>query len=274
MESRKITGSTRFVAILGDPIVQVKTPVAFNAWAAESGLDVVMVPIQVQTSALADTLSAMRGWPSCAGAVVTIPHKQAAATLLDSASERVALTAACNVIRRETDGQLSGEMTDGLGFTNALSKNGFTISGRDARLVGAGGAGSAIALALIDAGIGRLWVSDVDDRRVQSLLMRLDKLRPDASVSSDIPGGFEIGLVCNATPLGMSGNQDHPYPLDDLPANCFVADIVTDPVETPWLIEAKRRNHPIQTGVQMVTGQLPLVTEFLFPNEKIGSGSA
>ena len=261
-----LTGRTRVVVMLGDPITQVKTPAAFNAWAAQQGHDVVMVPLQVDAQSLPVTIEALRGWPNCAGAVVTYPHKQAVAGLVDASSDAVTVTGACNVVRREADGRLVGAMTDGAGFVVALIGNGHRVGGLDVRLIGAGGAGTAIALALVDAGAGRLVVADTDRDRLAALMARIATLRPEALVTDTPPPGFVPGLVCNATPVGMNGDTAHPWPLDDLPPGCIVADIVPDPPETPWIIAARARGHPVQTGPEMVAAQLPAVVAHLLPS--------
>jgi shikimate dehydrogenase len=263
MKACPISGKTRFIVMLGDPISQVKTPTAFADWARSTSTDVVMIPIKVTAAGLATTLQSMREWENCLGAIVTYPHKQAAVPALDSNDEAVEIVGACNVIRRETDGRLSGTMTDGLGFVNALAGNHYSVEGRDVILVGAGGAGSAIALALVDAGAGRLVVIEIDTERRDALKTRLAQMRPRASVYSDIPEGFSCALVCNATPVGMNGDPMHPYTLDHLPTGCVVADIVPDPPQTAWLLEAVKRGHPVQSGPQMVAAQLPAITAFL-----------
>ena len=258
-----ISGETHFVAMLGDPIVQVKTPAAFNAWAAEREQDVVMIPMQVAPEDLPATLSALRGWRNCCGAVVTYPHKQAVAQALDVATPAVQLVGACNVVRRLADGRLSGTMTDGMGFVRALSQTGLDPRGRDVRLIGAGGAGSAIALALLEAGAARLVVTDRDAARAEDLARRLRASFAERVVATVPPADLRCALVCNATPAGMSGDTAHPFPLDGLPSDCVVADIVPDPPMTPWLRAAAGRGHRVQTGPQMVRAQLPEILSFL-----------
>ncbi len=258
-----IGGETLFAVMLGQPIRQVRTPGAFNAWAAETGTDAVMIPVDVPAGALADTLRALRGWGNCLGAVVTYPHKQAAVDALDSRSEAVGVVGACNVIRRGADGDLQGDITDGLGFVGALRQNGFDPEGADVRLIGAGGAGSAIALALLDAGVGRLVIESIDGIRAADLAGRLTQARPGRHVATTSPEDFVCALVCNATPVGMNGDPGMPCVLDGLPADCFVADIVPTPADTPWILEARRRGHRTQTGPEMVAAQLPVIVGHL-----------
>ncbi|PKP84859.1 MAG: hypothetical protein CVT80_05780 [Alphaproteobacteria bacterium HGW-Alphaproteobacteria-2] len=130
--------------------------------------------------------------------------------------------------------------------------------------MGAGGAGSAIALALIDAGAARLAVHDLDAGRAEALLARLARARPGAAAMVAEPKGFAPRVVVNATPVGMNGDARHPWPLDGLAPGCLVADIVPEPAETPWLAEARRRGHQVQTGPEMVAAQLPAVIAHLF----------
>lgn len=261
-----ISGSTAIALILGHPIRQVRTPAAFNAWSAEMGLDAAMVPLDVSPGRLEDTLAALAGWENCLGAVVTYPYKHDVLAFLNSATDEVSVVGAANVIRRGRDGRLHGGMTDGFGFVAALQANGFDPKGTDARLIGAGGAGSAIALALLDAGVGRLLVTNIDPDRRSALVSRLSSARPEATILEEEPGDFACALVVNATPVGMNGDPHHPFPLDRVPPGCFVADIVPSPADTPWLIEARRRGHPTQTGPQMVASQLPAVVAHLLPD--------
>lgn len=259
-----ISGHTRFVLMLGDPVTQVKTPAAFAEWAAEQSRDAVMIPVSVSPADLAGTISAMRGWKNCCGAVITYPHKQAVVAALDEASDAVSLLASCNVIRREPDGRLVGDLTDGTGFVRALDRNGFDPAGRDAHVVGAGGAGSAIAFALLCAGVRRLLLTDSLPQRAENLRAQLVRRFPGSSVLTALPPGFSCSLICNATPVGMGGAPGFPAPLDGLADDCVVADIVPDPPVTAWLLEARRRGHVVQTGPEMVLAQLPAIVAHLF----------
>jgi shikimate dehydrogenase len=260
-----ITGKTALAVMLGHPVGQVRTPAAFNAWAEGEGVDAVMIALDVPPAGLQATLEAIARWENCVGAVVTYPHKQAVLTALETATDEVRVVGAANVIRRAADGGLHGGMTDGLGFVAALRARGMDPRGVDARVVGAGGAGSAIALALVDAGVGRLMIDDIDAARRATLLACLSEARPGSIAMDTEPPGFTCALIVNATPVGMAGDLRHPYPLDRLPPGCHVADIVPTPAETPWLIEAQRRGHPIQTGPEMVACQLPAVVAHLMP---------
>lgn len=258
-----VTGATRFIVMLGDPIAQVKTPTVFQEWATANGQDIIIVPMRVSSTDLSVTLQAIRGWANCCGAVITYPHKQAAAAAVDHASRAVRMVGACNVIRREPDGGLSGDITDGAGFVAALRSNGFDPLGQDIQLIGAGGAGSAIAFALLEAGTARLVIRDQRPQQAETLCFELKELFPKVPVLTEVPANFDCALICNATPVGMGGDAAHPWPLETLAQTCLVADIVPDPPMTAWLNAAEKCGHKVQTGPDMVKAQLPAVVGYI-----------
>jgi shikimate dehydrogenase len=266
-KAEMIRGTTRVVAIIGSPVAQVKSPENFNAAFAEAGADVAMIAMDIKPEAVADFLSLARRWENLDGFVVTIPHKQSVAAGIDSVSDRAALLGAANVVRREPDGTLKGDMVDGLGFVAAARANGFHPAGRRALLVGGGGAGSAIAHALCEAGAACLVISDIDAARADRLASQLGLNFPATDVA--VSGGQDnsgFDLVVNATPLGMRPGDRLPVGEDvlaGLPGSALVADVVTSPEITPFLRAAQLRGLRIQTGPQMAKAQLGLLGSYM-----------
>lgn len=111
-----ITGFTQVVAVIGHPINQVKSPENFNRYFAQQQMDSVMIPIDIEPDAVAGYLNALRGWKNMSGVLVTVPHKQRVAALLDELSPRAMHLNAVNVVRKLPDGRLKGDMLDGVGF--------------------------------------------------------------------------------------------------------------------------------------------------------------
>jgi shikimate dehydrogenase len=89
------------------------------------------------------------------GIIVTVPHKFDCHAFCATSSPRAEFLGAVNTIRRNADGSWHGDMFDGLGYVKAIESKGFALSGKKALLVGAGGAGSAIAHSLVLAGVPR-----------------------------------------------------------------------------------------------------------------------
>ena len=167
----------------------------------------------------------------------------------------------CNVMRRGTDGRWTGDMTDGGGFVAALKRNGFDAKGKRALQVGAGGAGSAIALALSMEGAS-VTLCDLDTHKRDALIARLGR-HGHKVTATDKADPADFDLVVNATPAGMKTGDPLPVDAHRSTPSTFVADIITMPMVTPLLAAAKAKGCAIQNGVQMFDAQVDFITEFL-----------
>ena len=250
------SGATRVCFMVGQPVDKARTPTVFNQWAARTGHDLVMVGLSIDAAGLPLLFQTLRHCQNCVGAVVTYPHKQAVFAALDEADPPARFNQACNVVRRQADGRLVGTMTDGIGCVSAMKKNGAEIEGADILLIGAGGAGSAIAHELARRGAGRLVVVDLSTARREGLIGRLIDGFRSVEVLDEIPADFRFDVVCNATPVGMKEEEEVPFGLDRIPPHGLVVDIVPTPALTPWLRAARARGLRIQSGPEMVAAQL------------------
>jgi len=253
-----IKGTTQLVAIIGSPIAQVKSPENFNAWFADAGSDLAMVPMDVRAGEIDACLALLRGWQNLRGCVVTVPYKQAFAARVDALSERAAALGAVNVVRREADGRLVADMVDGLGFLGAAKAHGFAPAGSRAVVVGAGGVGSAIAYALCEAGVGSLALLDVDASRQAQLATVLRQRFPALDLRLECADLAGVDLLVNATPVGMNDGAlpIAPALLETLESTAHVADVVTSPVVTPLLELARAKGCTVQTGPEMAKAQV------------------
>lgn len=258
-----LTGSSRFYAIIGHPIGQVRSPTVFNGYLAENDIDGAMVAMDLLPSAVDGFFTMLRGWENCGGVGVTVPHKQAALANCDEASDRAKRIGACNLVQRAADGRLIGDMTDGLGFLAALAKHGVSVTGKRFVLIGAGGAGSAIAHAVADTGAKRLAVIDIDASRRETLLASLRSHYPDVEISDEAGDPTKIDILANATPMGMKPDDPLPFPLDGIRSDAMVADAVTKPPMTRFLEAAQAKGCPIQRGNEMADAQQPIFLERL-----------
>jgi shikimate dehydrogenase len=257
-----LSGETRLFAIIGDPIAQVKSPASMTRALTALGLDCVLVPIHVTSDDVDRFLSGVGLAKNLDGIIATVPHKFAAYAHCTTATERANVLQAVNIMRRNPDGGWHGEMTDGLGFVNGIRAAGCRPEGQRALLIGAGGAGSAIALALMEAGVADLAVHDADAGRRDALVARLKGRRGAAArVGSADPTGCT--LVVNATPVGMRPDDPYPVQADKLTAAMFVGDVITVPAVTPLIEAARRLGCATQTGGGMYTAQLDLMRDFL-----------
>lgn len=257
-----ITGTTRILGILADPIAHVKAPPGINGIAIRRGRDAVMVPFQVAPDALPAFAAALRSLKSFDGGIVTVPHKGAMAGLCDEVSRRARAMGAVNVIRREDDGRLVGDMLDGAGFLSGLAAAAIPVAGRRIYLAGAGGAASAIAFAFAEAGVAQLTLANRTRAKAQDLRERIVSAYPGApvSVGTDDPSGHDV--VVNGTSLGMRPGDPFPLDADRLTSDMVVAEVIMEPEITPLLARAKEKGCAIHLGKPMLDHQLELMADF------------
>lgn len=256
-----LSGETRIFVIIGHPIVQVKSPAGLTSGFAERGRNAAVIPIDVlpeHVDAFIDALGPVRNLD---GIVVTVPHKFAAQRHCATLTDRAQLLTSANVLKRGTDGAWHGDMLDGLGFVSAMRQAGGEPEGKRALLIGAGGAGSAIGLQLLDSGVAELAVHDMDPGRRDALIERLSSAHPGrVRVGSTDPSGF--GIVANATPMGMRPGDPLPVQVARLAPGMFVGDVITIPEVSPLLEAARRLGCRTQTGVGMFKAQRGLILDF------------
>jgi shikimate dehydrogenase len=258
-----ITGHTRFVAILADPIHHVMTPHLINEWFRAREEDVVMVPMHVHPGALAQVVQCLRGIESFDGFIATVPHKTAMPALCDELTAEAARVGAVNVVRRTAEGRMIGGLLDGSGFVAGLRAHGIEPAGMRVYLAGAGGAGSAIAWSLASVGVQQLTIANRHADRARQLIQRLAAAHPglDLALGSADPRGHD--LVVNGTSLGL--RAEDPLPLDAarLEPGQIVAEIIMQPAETALMTAARARECRVHPGLPMLTSQIPLMAEFM-----------
>jgi shikimate dehydrogenase len=257
-----ISGKTTLLAHLGYPTETFKAPLIYNPWFESVGIDAVVVPMGVQAADYRDVFKALFRIVNVRGALITMPHKVSTVDLLDECTPAVRIAGACNAVLRRADGALVGDMFDGVGFARAVARKGFVIAGARCLVVGAGGAGSAIAAALAAQGPAALALNDVDAVAAQGLVDRLGEHYPDvaASVAPPDPAGFD--LVVNATPLGMKPDDPLPFDAARLSPPTFVGEVVLKQEMTPLLDAARARGCRYVVGTDMLFEQIPAYLEF------------
>lgn len=249
--------------MVGHPIEQVKTPGPMNQWFADQGIDAVIAPMDIRPERVAGFFDVLKATENCVGCSITMPHKQAAFAASDEVSERARRAKSVNIIRRLPSGRLVGDMTDGIAMVAALEKNGVNVRGCNVLLVGAGAAGTAIALEVAEKGAASLTVLERDKMRRRAVMAELSAVYPDMPVFDQVPAGRKIEIAINASPLGMNPADPLPYPLDELADALIIADAVAKPTVTAWLTEAGNRGLAIQTGEEMALAQVSIQLQYL-----------
>jgi len=258
-----LSGATRLNVIVGDPVAQVRAPAGITKAFAERGHDGILVPVQVSAADLSDFISVATRLENLDGIIVTIPHKFACYKACESATKRAHFLGAANLMRRRrADRKWHGDMVDGLGFLGAARANGFNPWGKRGLLVGAGGTGSAVALALIDAGIDELAIHDGNAERRDVLVARLASLgRGRVRAGTSDPHGYD--LVANATPAGMNAGDVPPIEVSRLAPSTYCGCVITKPEISPFIEAAREIGCISATGIDMYKAQQSILVDFL-----------
>jgi shikimate dehydrogenase len=258
-----ITGNTRLYGIVADPVAQVKTPQTMRKVFERRGTDGVLVPLHVPPAGLSDLVQALRSLRNFGGMVVTVPHKTSMVELCDVVTPEARAVGAVNIVRRELDGTLAGDILDGKGFVEGLRQSGFNPEGLAVFLCGAGGAARAIAFALAQAGIRKLSIHNRTQAAAQQILQGIQKLFPNVETALGSQDPAHADLVINATSLGMKKGDVFAFDVSRLQPNQIVAEIIMTPALTPLLEFAQATGCRIQYGLPMLECQIEMMADFM-----------
>lgn len=257
-EATHITGRTRLVAVLGDPVAQVRAPELLNPLLAARGIDLVVIPVHARPDDLGTVVRGLQRTANLVGLLVTVPHKISVLRYADVHSEAAGLAGSANALRRLEDGSWHADNFDGAGFLAGLVEAGRPPLGRQVLLVGAGGAGSAIAPALLGAGAARLVLHDPDETRMKEVAAHMERHWPGRVHADPDPDLGAADIVVNATPLGLRPTDPLPFDPARLRADALVADIIMKPRETRLLRMAAESGRPVLPGEPMLRHQIAL----------------
>ncbi|MQY06294.1 shikimate dehydrogenase family protein [Actinomadura macrotermitis] len=257
-----IGGATRLYAVLGDPVAQVRAPALLNPLFAGLGLDAVLVPVHVGAADLAAVLAGLAAVRNLDGLLVTVPHKIAVCGLAGALGPAAAVSGSANALRRRPGGGWYAEDFDGAGFVAGLEAAGHRVRGARFAIAGAGGAGGAIAAAVLTAGAAEVRLHDTDPARPAGIAARLARHWPGRIGPVRAVGERKPDVAVNATPLGLRPDDPLPFDPAGLPAGCVVADIVMRPRDTALLRAAAGLGHPVHHGAHMLDHQVALYRDF------------
>ena len=256
---------TRYAEVIGDPIAQSKSPAIHTYWIDKLGLHAEYRACHVKPDGLADYIASRRDDPDWCGCNVTMPHKQAIVPLLDRLEIGAELVGAVNTVTRRHNGALIGSNTDGAGFLEPLqrdlSKNHYF---RMARVLGTGGAARAIVATLAEHGI-TIVLAGRNPEKAAALLAEIDPegehhAAPLSHFAQPTDFAFDgregcFDLIVNASPLGMAGQPPLAFDFSHAPPGSIVYDIVTYPLDTPFLQDARAAGFRTLDGLNMLIGQ-------------------
>ena len=260
--------------VIGDPIAQSLSPAIHSFWLAKLGIEAEYRACHVPNAELGDYVAQRRGDPQWRGCNVTMPHKQAVMPLLDRVEIGAEMVGAVNTVVRRRTGALTGCNTDGAGFLEPLRP----LLAREhlfrmARVIGTGGAARAIVAVLAEHGFV-VVLAGRDPAKARALLEAIDPggehhaadlaqfAEPTQFAFDDRAGCLD--LVVNASPLGMAGQPPLRFDLTHAPPGSVVYDIVTHPLDTAFLQQARAAGLRTIDGLAMLIGQAAVALELFF----------
>jgi len=255
----KVTGHTKVIAVIGDPVSHTLSPVMHNAAFQEAKLDYVYVGFRVAKSELQD---AMRGVRSLGihGVNVTMPYKCSVIKYLDMVDPTAQRIGAVNTVLNE-NGKLRGYDTDGVGAIAALKRRGVNLRGRKLLLLGAGGAARAVAFQAAKE-VGELSILNRTVRKTRALARILGRefgkpINGESLCPDRLKGELEnADVIVNATSVGMYPNcEEIPISSEWLTEKMCVMDLVYSPLETRLIKAAKAKGAKVVNGLEVLVAQ-------------------
>ncbi|HVG48378.1 MAG TPA: shikimate dehydrogenase [Rubellimicrobium sp.] len=247
--------SFQLAGVVGRPVAHSRSPRLHRHWIARHGIAGDYVALEIAAEDLAEVLGVL---PKAGfrGVNVTIPHKLAALELADEATERAQRVGAANLLVFE-GGRILADNTDGEGFLASLRQGapGWEPMAGPATVLGAGGAARAVIVALLDASVPEVILTNRTRETAEALRTEFgERLRVVEWVQAG--NAVEEGaLVVNTTSLGMTGKPELRVPLDGLRRGQVVTDLVYAPLETRLLREARAAGAVAVDGLGMLLHQ-------------------
>jgi 3-dehydroquinate dehydratase/shikimate dehydrogenase len=260
---KDINAETKVYGVLGDPVAHSFSPALHNLMFRRTGINAVYLPFRIPRGELVDSLAAFDS-VSVDGYSVTIPHKEAAASLAAVSDDRVRETGAANTLVKRADG-FHAFNTDYEAALEGLRRNmpvedgkPKTIKGSSAMILGAGGAARAVAHALHRAGASPLYVVGRSADKVEKLAKEVDAKPVEWAARHNV----NADIVVNCTPVGMHPNLDEsPLHAGYLKPDTVVFDTIYNPEQTLLIKDAKTRGCQVVTGVEMFVRQAAMQFE-------------
>lgn len=252
MTSQKIP----LAGVIGSPIAHSKSPLLHRHWLQRYDIPGFYIPMDVSSADFKQVLDALPKM-GFVGANVTIPHKELVMSIADLVTDRATLIGAANTLIFRPDGKIHADNTDGFGFTENLKSHvlDWDPTSGAAALFGAGGAARAVIVALLDAGVPEI-------RLTNRTRARADKLQADFGNRIKVFDWVQAGnmieqakLVVNTSSLGMMGHPEMRVPLDALNSNMIVTDLVYNPLKTKLLEQAEAVGAKAVDGLGMLLYQ-------------------
>ena len=263
--AERITGHTELIGLMAYPIRHSSSPAIHNEAFAYLGLDYAYLAFEVDQDTLEDAIKGMRAL-KMPGANLSMPNKAAVIPYLDNLSSAARLCGAVNTIVNK-DGILTGHITDGMGYMQALKDDGIDVIGKKMSIAGSGGAATAIQIQAALDGVKEISIFNIRDKFWDNAQETVDKIMEQTDCKAALYDLADLDklkeeiedsyLFANATGMGMKPREGQTYIPDKsfFRQDLIVTDVVYSPAETAMLKLAKEVGCKTMNGMGMLLFQ-------------------
>jgi shikimate dehydrogenase len=242
--------------VMGWPVEHSRSPIIHRYWLERHGIAGDYIKLPVRPENLERGLRALSAL-GFAGCNLTLPHKETALAIVDRVDPAARRIGAINTVTARDDGSLEGGNTDAFGFIENLRAAApqWRAKSGPALVLGAGGGARAAIAALLDEGVPELRLANRGLARAEAVAEVFGgrvRVVPWERRTGALAG---VTLLVNATSLGMTNAPPLDLPLDLLPPEATVTDLVYVPLMTPLLAAAGDRGNPVVDGLGMLMHQ-------------------
>jgi len=259
-----INGKTRIYGIVGDPIEQVRSPEMVTWEMQKRHHNAVLIPMHFAREEFDSVMPNIMRMQNLDGLIFTIPFKAKAITFAKTLGPQAAQIGAINALKKHSNGDWSGEIFDGVGCVEAFKRRGIPIRDKRLQLIGLGGAGSAICVALAYEKPKLMRLFDISPQTTERMVKMVNTISPRTVVEVGTPHADGIDILFNASPVGMLSDSRLPLAVETFKKELIVFDAIVMPENTPLLTLAVNCGCQVVRGREMMLGQISKIVDYFF----------
>ncbi|HHW31764.1 MAG TPA: shikimate dehydrogenase [Clostridiaceae bacterium] len=257
-----VTGKTRVIGIIGNPIEHSISPQLHNTLSRQLGLNIIYVPFKVEGSDLGCAVKGLKCL-NVLGFNVTIPYKESIISYLDEITEEAELMGSVNTVKN-IEGKLFGFNTDARGFVQSFTKEAkATFKDKTVAIIGAGGTARALAVKIALEESRKIYIINRTLQKAEEIASRINDKIGNVALAVNLDSKestlalSEADILVNTTPLGMYPDTER-TPLNKdfrFSKNQIVFDVIYNPRKTLFLARAEECGCTIVNGFGMLISQ-------------------
>lgn len=259
-----VNGKTRVYGIVGDPIEQVRSPEMVTWEMQKRDHNALLIPMHIARDEFDTLMPHIMRMRNLDGLIFTIPFKAQAIALAKTLGPQASQIGAINALKKHSSGAWSGEIFDGIGCVEAFKQKGITLQDKRLQLIGLGGAGSAICVALAYEKPKLLRLFDINAQTTERMSKMVNTISPQTVIEVGLPHAEGIDILLNASPVGMLNDARLPLAVQQFKKELIVFDAIVMPENTPLLSLAQDCGCQVVRGREMMLGQISKIVDYFF----------